>query len=196
MLVTSLKVQTPPAEEPVTLAEAKAHMRIVVNDDDALITRLIAVARQQCEYVARRAFVSRTYDGVLDKWPRGDTIKLPYPPLVSVTSITYIDSAGDSHTMPSSDYFLDTTSEPGRIHLAYNASWPAEILRPHAAITIRFVAGYGGAASVPDGYKQATLLYLAHLYENREAVLVQQGITALPVPMAIESLLLTDRGNW
>lgn len=196
MLVTNVRVQTPPAEEPVSLNEAKAHMRIVVNDEDALINRLIATARRQCERVARRAFVTRTLEAMLDDWPADEVIELPYPPLASVTSIKYMDTGGTEHTVSASDYIVDAHSQPGRVTPKFGVHWPSVTLQPLAAIVVRYVAGFGAASAVPDEYKQAVLLMTAHLYENREAVIVQQGITAREIPMAVDALLLADRGSF
>lgn len=196
MFVTNVRVQTAPAVEPVTLTEAKAHLRVDHTDEDTLITALIPAARQLAEMHSRRAFVTRTLDAALDDWPYDDVIELAYPPLASVTSITYLDDAGDSHTMSSDDYFVDTISQPGRICLADDANWPAETLRRRAAITIRYVCGYGLAAAVPQNYKAAILLLIGHLFENREAVIVGAGLSATAIPLAVDALLLTDRGSF
>ena len=196
MLATNVRVQTPPAEEPISLNEAKAHMRIVVNDEDALINRLIAAARRQCERVARRSFVTRTLEAILDDWPHDEVIALPYPPLASVTSIKYMDTGGVEHTVSASDYIVDAHTQPGRVTPTFGRHWPSTTLQPMAAIVVRYVTGFGAASAVPEEYKQAMLLYVAHLYENREAVIVQQGITAKELPMAVEALLLADRGSF
>jgi uncharacterized phiE125 gp8 family phage protein len=187
-----------PAEEPVTLAEAKLHLRVEpdVTDDDALIARLITVARIQCENTARRAFVQRACVAQLDCWPGDGVIVLTTPPLISVEGITYTDEDDLETTLDETLYVVDVHSEPGRIVLKRNASWPSAALVEAGAIRIEYTAGYGAAADVPAGYKQAILLYLGHLYENREAVVVGQGISMLNLPLAIDALLLNDRGGY
>lgn len=195
MLATNVRVQTPPNEEPVTLAEAKAQMRIVVNDEDALITRLIATARRHCERVARRAFVTRTLEAVLDGWPCDEVIALLYPPLSSVVHIKYMDYNGQEHTIPSADYIVDKHSEPGRVMPVGGKTWPGDVLQPLAAIVVRYVAGFGAAAAVPDDYKSCILAYTAAYYENREVVVTQQGITSITLPY-VDALLLADRGSF
>lgn len=191
-----LKLVTAPGAEPVTLAEAKAHLRVDVVDDDATITGLIAAAREQGELVARRAFVTQTWELSLTCWPARSYIELPRPPLVSVTSISYVDSAGVTQTMSPGDYVVDAASEPGRVWLGYNKSWPSAALRPGASISVRYVAGYGAAVAVPARYKQAVLLLIGHFYENREEVIVQAGAMPSRLPFAAEALLLTDRGAY
>lgn len=195
MLATNVRVQTPPAEEPVSLSEAKAHMRIVVNEEDALITSLIAAARRHCERIARRAFVTRTLEVVLDSWPCDGVIALPYPPLASVTHIKCRDQDGNEHTISSSDYVVDAHSQPGRIAAAYGKQWPTVALQPLAAIVVRYVAGYGAAAAVPEDYKACILAYTAAYYENREVVVTQQGISSITLPF-VDALLLADRGSF
>lgn len=188
----NLKIAVQPIEEPVTLVEAKAHLRVDVSDDDTLISSLIKSARFICEDVARRSFVSRTYDLYLDNWWNGmDAIKLPLPPLVSVTSIEYTNSNGVVATFDSANYVVDTAGEPGRVALAYGKTFPSATLQSINAIKIRYVAGYGGASSVPDNYKAAIKLVLAHLYENREEVGYQ---VASKLPLGAESILMMNRG--
>lgn len=144
-----LQVTTAPAEEPVTLEEIKAHLKVDVDSEDDLLTMYLAAARQLCELEARRAFVTQTLQLKLEGWPWGEEIHLPRPPLQSVTGVVYVDTDGNSHTMSASEYTVDTASEPGRIILAYGAGWPGASLRPGPAITITYVAGYGDAEDVP-----------------------------------------------
>lgn len=185
-----------PAEEPVSRSEAKLHLRIEedVTDDDALVDRLITVARVECEKVARRAFVERTCVAQLDVWPWDGVITLTAPPLVSVEEIRYTDADGNEATVDAAGYWVDTHSEPGRVVLKSSASWPSVTLQEIAGIQIEYTAGYGDAADVPAGYQQAMLLLIGHLYENREAVVVGQGITMLKLPLAVDALLMGDRG--
>jgi uncharacterized phiE125 gp8 family phage protein len=186
-------VAVPPSEEPITLAEAKTHLRVDHDDDDMLITGYIAAARQTCELTARRAFVTQTLELHLEEWPCDD-LDLPMPPLQSVTSITYIDVDGVTHTVSASDYIVYASLQPGEIHLKWNAAWPSVQLQPGPSITVRYVAGYGLAVAVPWQFKSAVLLLVGHFYENREAVVV--GTIATVLPMAVKSLLMIDRRSW
>lgn len=188
-----VKITTAPATEPVSETEAKLHCRVDHSTEDAIFTRLIETARRQCEAISGRAFITRTYTLYLDRWP-GHCFELPYPPLATVTSIKYYDDAGSAAaTVSSSNYLVDTNSEPGRVALKSGIDWPSVTLRPINGVEIIYTAGYGAAADVPDQYKQAMLLLIGHLYENRESVVVQQGVSLVQVPQAVEWLLQTDR---
>lgn len=160
---------TGPAVEPVTLADCKTDLRVDHDDDDALISSLIKGARQEAEELARRALINRTLELSLANWPTDGLICLPFPPLVSVTAITYLSDANVSATMPSADYIAITDAEPGMIMLATGKSWPSGTLRSVLPIRVRYVAGYGAAdTAVPDRYKSLIRGLVAVRYENRD----------------------------
>lgn len=187
----ALVLVMPPAVEPVTLQEGKAHLRVDTTDDDVLISSLITAAREYCEAFQRRAYITQMWELVLDAWPNGPEIRLPRPPLQSVVAVRYCDFSGTEYTLSPEDYIVDTKSEPGRVVLAYGKTWPAVMLYPASPIAIRFTAGYGDPASVPAKVKQAILLLVGHWYENREAVTV--GSVSRAVEFAVEALLWQDR---
>lgn len=158
--------------------------------EDALITRLIKVARRQCEKFQRRVYITQTWDLFLDRFPtrHHEVLEVPKPPLISVTSIQYKASGdGTLTTMAETDYIVDTLSQPGRIALAYGASWPW-VYEEIQAVQIRFVAGYGAAADVPDDIKQAILMAVVDLYEHRGDSEVSPRVKE-----RIEELLWLDR---
>ena len=161
-----------PATEPLSLGDAKLHLRVVSDDDDDLITALIQGAREYVETFLRRQLVTATWAMTLDEFPDSDgDITLPLPPLASVTSIAYVDGDGDDQTLDSANYTVHTNCEPGKITLAYGESWPSTRDQPDA-VTVTFVAGYGAAAAVPAGIVAAIKLVLGDLYENREAAVL------------------------
>lgn len=194
--MSALKLVTPPAIEPVSLEEAKAHIRQDSPADDAYITGLITEARETIENLARRALISQTWRLSLDRWPAVDYISLPRPPLASVTSLIYLDQAGDDTTWASSNYIVDSDSEPGRLVLAYNVSWPSTpTLYPVNPIQITYVAGYGDeAADVPAMWKKAILMLLGHWYENRETAMA--GSPVKDIPVGVQDLIWLDRGGF
>jgi uncharacterized phiE125 gp8 family phage protein len=194
MKITNARESTIPADV-VSVAEAKLHCRIDHATEDVLIARLLGVARKQCEQISQWAYTSRVMVSRVDCWPRGGCFELPYPPLQGVTSIIYTDTLDVDHTLDAANYVVDTHSTPGRILLKAAATWPTDELQVGASIAITYVAGFGTEDDVPDTYKQAMLLLVGHLYENRESVVVQQGIGLVEVPQAVEWLLLTDRVN-
>ena len=184
-----------PTTEIVSVFEAREHLRADSGDDDAMISSFLTAAREHIEEASRRAFITQTWKLYLDRWPAVDYITLPRPPLQSVTSIKYTDKDNVQVTWSSSNYLVDTASEPGRIVLAYGASWPTTVtLRPMNPIEITYVAGYGGGDDVPQRWKQAVLLLAGHWFENREATVV--GQTVRSIPFAVESLINLDRGSF
>ena len=115
---------------------------------------------------------------------------MPRPPLQSVTSITYVDDAGDTQTLSSSLYQVDTKSQPGRIIPAYGESWPTVRSNTLNAVTVNFVAGYGDdPEDVPAGLRHAVKFLCGHWFEQRETVVIGNGITIETVPMAVDALL-------
>lgn len=182
-----IKLISEPSEEPVTLEEAKNHLKVDMADDDSLITALIRTAREHAEAITRRALITQTWELSLDNWPAGNEITIPLPPLQSVDSIKYTDSAGVEHMLDLNICIVDTFSEFGRIVLKRDYSWPSETLQAADAVHIRFTAGYGNAEDVPQPIKQAILLMIGWWYEQRETAIV--GSVAREVPMAAEALL-------
>lgn len=192
-----LVMVTGPAEEPVSVEEAKLHLRVSTAADDALIGYLIAAAREWVETFCRRALVTQTWDLFLDAWPTGDQIVLSYPPLRSVTSVQFHRADGTSGTVSSLEYVVDTASEPGRLRLVAGAGWPAAELRVVNGVQVRFSAGYGGAGDVPEGIRQAIKLLVGGLYENREEVIVAQGVSIGVLPFGVRALLSPFRAyRW
>lgn len=189
----SLFLVTPPALQPISLAEAKAHCWVDVDNDNALIESLIQAATFYAENFTDRAFLTQTWDDKRDDFPcsRYGRIELPKPPVTSVTSITYTATDGTSTAWSSGNY---TTSLPvgpfatvGKIEPAYGVSYPVvrEVMN---AVTIRFVCGYGATGSfVPEPIRAAIKLLVKHWYDTRGPVNVGNLVT--PIPMTVDSLL-------
>lgn len=183
---TALRLIVAPTETPVTLAEAKTHLRITDDAEDAIVALYLAAAVANIDgKLGRlgRALVTQTWELVCDRLPYG-AIELPLGPLQSVVSIKYRDASGDEQTLPPSYYAVDTASDPGRVSPIGN--WPATT----GEVVIRYVAGYGGLASVPAAIKAAILLMVGDLYENRETSIV--GATRVDNP-TVDSLLFPYR---
>lgn len=184
MLIPSWRVTTEPASEPVTLAEAKAHLRVLHSAEDDLITALIVAARQKAEAFLGRALITQTREVTLDRWPSAyvdghEDIELPGGKLTSITSVTYTASDGTATVWGAGNYVADTLREVGRVYLAHGVSWPALRSGPNG-VRIRYVTGYGNAAAVPSLIKAGMLLYVGHLYANRSAVVTGTIATELP----------------
>lgn len=179
-----MQLITPPAAEPVALAEAKLHLRVDFDEDDALIQALISAARQAAEMLTQRQLVTARWRMVLDSFPGcglmgvpagqtftlpGHSILIPKSPLQSVLEIRYLDMAGVLQVMPSAHYTVDKACEPARITPVFGQIWPVA-LPQIGAVSVTFDAGYGSAADVPEGLKSWIKLRLGSLYAHREEV--------------------------
>ena len=178
------KITTAAAAQAVTTAEAKSHLRVDTSDDDTLIASLITAATTWCEDYENRAYITQTITANLDKF--SSEIILPRPPLQSVTTIKYLDAAGDQQTLSSAVYDVDIIREPGRVTLAYNQTWPT-IRSIINAVEIIYKAGYGDASTnVPERARAAIKLLVGHLYENRE---LATPVALQQIPFTIKNLL-------
>lgn len=180
-----------PAVEPVTLAQAKAHLRVDITDDDAYITALIVAARIYAEHYTRRAFITQTLDMYFDQFHYFETreIIIPRPPLQTVTSIIYTATDQTLITLASTEYVVDARQKPARIYPAFAKYWPAT-LPIQNSVAIRFVCGYGSDGTyVPQTINQAIMLLVSHWYENREPVLADSRAATANVPLTVEALL-------
>jgi uncharacterized phiE125 gp8 family phage protein len=204
-MTTNLVKNSDPIEEPVSLAEAKLHLRLAgdpnaspaeTHPDDGLVLALVKSARRYCESFQNRAYVTQIWDLYLSQFPSESFIAIPKPPLQSVVALTYKDSAGSSQTvsfldpsgtalMETDDYIVDATCEPGRLCLKNGKAWPTA-LDEAKAVKIEFVAGYGLAVDVPEDVKAAIKLTLSGLYENR-------GDSEAELSPTLKALLWPDR---
>ena len=191
-----LQLVTPPAGEPVSLAEAKQHLRVDGGDDDLLIGSLITAARQAAETKTGRQLITARWKLVLDAFPGpslmqsatgtsfslpGHAILLAKCPVQSAVSIEYLDMNGTTQVMPASDYVLDAACEPARLTPAFGKTWPPT-LPQMGAVSVTFDAGYGTASAVPEGLKSWIKLRVGSLYGHREemSVLSRGRIDPLP----------------
>jgi uncharacterized phiE125 gp8 family phage protein len=185
------KLITAPEKEPVTLQEAKSHLRIESNDEDVLVTGLIEAAREWCEGYQNRAFITQTWEIALDSFPSENHIEIPKPPLQSIESVKYYGTDETEYTFSADSYCVDTYSEPGRIVLKFGETWPSDMLRTANGVIIQFTVGYGDTvASVPEKVKQAIKVLVGQLYENREATDIKE---LKEVPFAVRDLLGLER---
>lgn len=163
-----------PSTEPLTSTETKNFLRVSTGftADDTFISGLITVARQAAETIIDRALIDQLITFYADDFPKSsDVILLPRPPLESVTSIKYYDTAGTQQTMSTGDYQVDIYSEPGRLYPDTDTVWPDVESGRANAVEIAFRAGYGSTqSSVPESIRTAMLMMIGHWYEHRESV--------------------------
>lgn len=186
----------PPATEPVTLDEAKLHLRVEssVTSDDTLITALIQAAREYVENRTGRGLITQTRECYFDSYPgeriagywwdrfpvhirrayfqplSTEEIRLPGAPFQSLTSISYTDTAGATQTLDPSYYVVDDSVEPVRLALAYGKAWPATLAQANS-VSATYIIGYGTASAVPESIKAAMKLIIGDLYDSRSASL-------------------------
>lgn len=186
-------VSTPPVSEPITTAEAKLHLNLDDSScDSSLVSSLIIAARRWCEERLCQQFVTATITLTLDHFPcrEGGLIEFPRSPLISVdaaspiVSVKYYDSSNVQQTLIASKYDYDLTSKPGRLRPSYGNYWPTTYSRM-GAVEIKYTAGYGAAAAVPQTIKQAILLLVGHWYANREPI----GTVGKQIEFTVDSLL-------
>lgn len=179
------KVITPPDVEPVSLVEAKAHLRIDFSDDDAYILALILAARGFAENFQRRSLASQTLE--LTEHCFSPVVRLQKGPVTAIVSVSYTAPDGSVQTISSGGYTLTSNDE---LIPPWGTYWPLTT-GVGDAVRIRYTAGYD---SIPATTKQAMLLLIGHWYENREAVVVGMR-PPTELPMAATSLLWMDR-TW
>ena len=192
------RVITAPVREPITEAEAQAALRIasLSASDSNLLAIYIESERRYAEQRTGRTFNQTTLEWPLDSFPAGEIILPRATPLISVSSIIYRDSDGAYTTVSSSDYVLDTTAIPGKVAPGYNKTWPSFTAYPLAPIKITYIAGAAETSPVTTPSIDArikTLLFLlvAHRWENREGVVVQDAakVSQAELDYGIEALI-------
>lgn len=170
---------TDASSEALTATEVKLHARIDTSADDAIVTRLIAAARLECEAELQRTIMPVTWLKTLDYFPaRG--IDLLYPTVTAITHVKYYDGSGTLITLDSSAYQLDTYSKPAILAPAPGTLWPSTQLERMNAVQITYTAGWADAAAVPTPIKQWMLIRIAQLYEHREEVAAGFSVALMP----------------
>jgi uncharacterized phiE125 gp8 family phage protein len=172
--------------EPVTLEEAKAQGIVDHTDDDLLLGRLIKAARDHVEHYCGVRLASETIEVKCDRF--ADLCRLPEAPLTSVTSIGYVDAAGDDKTLDAATYELRPDGLEPSVALAYGKQWP--VVRPGSRITLTAVVGYDAA---PEAVRHAMLMLVATWYAQRENILVGATVENLPMPSSVDALLCNFR---
>jgi len=157
---------TPATVEPVRVPEVREHSRIDIQDEDPYLSTRITAARVAAEAFTRSVFITQTWDDSFDSF--GGGLVLAKQPVQSITSVTYTDGDGDTQTLSTDVYELGELHGCGVVRLKYNQVWPSDARSHPDSITVRYVAGYGLATSVPQPIKSAIELYVSHYNEARE----------------------------
>jgi uncharacterized phiE125 gp8 family phage protein len=197
MTYRSLTRSSQPVVEPVTITDAKAHLRVDTDADNTYIMGLVAAARAWVEEYLDRSLVHTQWTMRLDGFPPNglDNLELPRPPMatasaVSAVAITYTTETGAVVVFPSHEYRVDRNSTPGAISPLYEQAWPVH-RRDDNSVTITWWGGYGeDGRSVPTQIKHAMLLLVAHWYDRRDST----GSVSKEMEFGVKSLL--DSCRW
>lgn len=156
-----------PASEPVSLAEAKAQLRVAHGEDDQLIAALVTAARRVVEARTGLSLMAQDWLCLRDDWPPDGVIALPVAPVRAVDEVGVFGEDDVTAVIDPAHYILDAASRPARVLLRGSRQWP----RPGRALNgigIRVAAGFGAAPQdVPQPLRQAVLLLVAHFYAQR-----------------------------
>ena len=182
----SLNRTAEPAVEPISLAEARAQCRIDGTAEDDLLAIYIDTARRACEKLLSSALITQDWTQTLDAFPSTGDIKLLKPPVQSILSVTYVDTAGATQTLASDAYVLDGVGDDDEAAKTYwllpadGTTWPAtdDVIN---AVTISMRCGFGDeGADVPGPLRAWMLLNIGLLYAQREAVDATGKSVAVP----------------
>jgi uncharacterized phiE125 gp8 family phage protein len=186
----ALVLTSGPALEPVTVAEAKAHLRIDGTAEDLLIGSLILTSRLHIEAALGLALITQSWTVVLDQWPQYAEVALPLRPVQTIVDVRVLAADGTPETLLPSSYLFEGRGVPPRLVRTGDA-WPKPG-RAAAGIEIQLTAGFGAMPSdVPQTIRQALLLLVAHWYEHRDPIEI--GLQGTGIPRAVSDLLSSHR---
>lgn len=181
-----LKRTSAPLVEPITLAEAKDHLRVTTTGEDTVIGFELSAARKYLENEMGVQMISCGFEGYLDCFPAVTHIDLPISPVTGVSKVEYFATDGTAYiTLAADQYIFDDVNKPARICLAPDCTWPSTEPRVNA-VKVTFNAGYNSATDVPDNWKAALKLMLTNLHEHRG----DEGLATLP--KTIKDLIFID----
>ena len=168
-----------PAEEPVSLAEARAFLRVDDTAEDELIATLIAAARIHVESVTSRALLSQSWRLALEEWPASGAVGFPITPVLQLVAVRYFGALGEPHEIDLAEVTTDLAA--GRAFLPAAPTLVSAPLRRQHEVELDFTAGFGESADdVPADLRQAMLMLVAYWFEHRDAVVVAGSGSIVP----------------
>lgn len=187
--IAGYTVTTAETEWGITLAEAKADLNIEGTDDDTYITELIKMSTTYFEKRTWTTVMQKTFTAQFRKFPCNSDglMRLAFPPLISVTSIKYIDGDNVQQTWAGTEYDAVIDREPGYIRLAYDKDWASSVRDHPDSVEVIYVAGYATVGDVPQTIKRTLLMLINHWYSFREPVI--SGTIVAEVPFTLDVLI-------
>jgi uncharacterized phiE125 gp8 family phage protein len=187
-------IVTPPIGAPVSLQEARSHLRVDDGDSDTEIEALIDAATSYLDGptgVLGRCLMAQTWRQDYDCFER--CMRLPLFPALEIVSVKYDDANGVEQTIDSANYDLRHDARGAYVQFKDTFSFPqTKAQRP--AIRIEAGYGYADADSIPVALKQAILLLIGHWFDSRSAVVASQsGASAIVLPFAVDALIAPFR---
>lgn len=175
----TLVLRSGPADEPVSLEEAKAYLKVDGSEEDLLISSLIITSRLHLEAALGLALITQSFRLVLDRWPKSGAIRIPVRPVQGIDEIRLRDGEGGVEVLDPAAYDVDVSSAPARI--AWMAGPPPQPAKRMNGLEVDLVAGYGASPDdVPAPLRQGLKMLVAHWYENRDPVEIGSPKTAIP----------------
>ena len=189
--MTAAMINEAPSREPVSLAEAKAYLKVEYDEEDQLIQSLITAARAHLELATRRAFLTQGWSLFLDRWPKSGMVHLPLSPVASVDALHVYDAQDAVSVVAASEYSVDVHSQPPRVIRSGHGQWCRSPRRLNG-IEIVFTAGFGPeVADTPAPLRQAILLLVAHWFENRQPLTLDGD--CVEMPLTVKALIAPYR---
>lgn len=180
-------------ELPVSLADIKAHCRIDHDDEDGLLNALIAAATQHVEERTGKQLVEQTWETAWDGRCLSRLLVLPVAPVLQVSSIAYVDREGADDTANLADFHAVKNEDEAWLEPKSGNAWPAIAPEPNA-LSITYTAGFGAPADVPANLTLAIKQTVAHWYEHRQAVVMNNQMVEMP--MSVQVLINQSRIGW
>jgi len=164
--------------EPITLQQAKDHLRVVIPDEDDYILSLITAARQMAEGRLNRTLLLRTRRQVFDRDSTSYTLRKP--PVVSVDQVSVLDQAGVATPVDETMFRVRQYGDdaPMEIEALSGATWPG-LLRTGSLLAVDYLAGYP-VGEVPSPIIAWMKLVIGALYQNRESVVTGVSVDMIP----------------
>jgi len=173
------------AAYPVTLAEAKAYLRVDTTDDNTLITGLITAATAHVEGHTSRVYTEENAIGYIDALPDGDII-LPVPTSEESDLIVRVLVSGSYEVLADLEEYIDHHSTPGRIARP-PTGWPSTYtldVVPNA-VKVEFAT----KVEMLELARSAIMAIVAHWYEYREALVVEGVADTSKMPSGLDRVL-------
>jgi uncharacterized phiE125 gp8 family phage protein len=186
--VNPVRLVTPSDAYPVTVTQAKEHLKITVEDENSLIESYLNAAIRRCEDYRQSNIMSAEYELMARAWPYCGWVNLQKSPVSAINSVKYYDEDNNLQTVSPSSYRLQDYRVPARLEFDSSFSQP-DLHDREFPIIVNFQAGYLAASSVPATLKHAILLEMGTLHEIRQSETIGNGLTVVQMKEASMNMI-------